>query len=192
MCQPGLKSQTEAQAGPVPHDLLRALDHRADLGTVRHLRQRIEGRPDALQRIGHRLPDPPADLREIVGELTVPVVTHGPIFPLARESKGPGVNQPSGSLSGLHRRHPSHRAAALSAPRPTTRPGHGPGPMNRAGGRFPARPRPPRYAAQFFVAFTISHRPHRFTDTWRRKLADPDFAAPGPPWQFSPHSAPRR
>ena len=76
--------RAEAQARPAPHGLLSALDHCPDLRTVCHLRDRIEGRAYALKPISHGLPDSPAELRQDVGELSVPVVAHGRILSPAK------------------------------------------------------------------------------------------------------------
>ena len=81
--------RAEAKAGPAPHGLLGALDHRPDLRTVRHIRERIEGRPHALKRVSHGLPDSPADLGQGVGKLGVLVIAHSCILPLAQtQSQG--------------------------------------------------------------------------------------------------------
>ena len=101
-----MSPRAEAKAGPAPHGLLSALDHRPDLRTVRHLRERIEGRPYALKRISHALPDSPADLGQGVGELGVPVIAHGSILPLARA-------QGQGTFTQL--RHVSDTLYSLSA-----------------------------------------------------------------------------
>ena len=68
----------------MPHDLLSTLEHRSDLWTIRHVRERIERRPYAFQRITNGLPDSPADLRHGVGELGVPVIPHSRIISLAK------------------------------------------------------------------------------------------------------------
>jgi hypothetical protein len=77
-----MSPRAEAEAGPAAHGLLHALDQRSDLRTVRQLRDRIEGRPDAVKRVSHGLPDPPADLCQGVGELGVPVIAHARIISL--------------------------------------------------------------------------------------------------------------
>ena len=86
-------SGAEAQAGPAPQGLLRALDHRPDLGTsAHHLREHINSQPHALKRISHGLPDFPANLAQGVGELGVPVIAHGHILPLPKtRSLGEGL-----------------------------------------------------------------------------------------------------
>jgi hypothetical protein len=76
-----MSPQAEAKAGPAPDGLLRALDHRPDPGTVRHLGERIDGRPDALKRVRHGLADSPAGLCQGVGKLGVSVLAHGRIIP---------------------------------------------------------------------------------------------------------------
>lgn len=76
-----MSPRAETQAGPAPHNLLSAVDHRLDLRTVRHFRKRLEGRPNALQRISHRLPDSPANLGQSVGEFGIPVIAHSRILP---------------------------------------------------------------------------------------------------------------
>jgi hypothetical protein len=70
----------EAQTGPAPERLLRALNDRSDLGAANRLAERIESRPDAVKRIRQCLPHSPADLCEGVGELGVPVSAHHCIF----------------------------------------------------------------------------------------------------------------
>jgi hypothetical protein len=102
-----MSPRAEAQAGSAPHGLLRALDHRADLRTARYLRERVEGRPYALKRISHGLPDFPADLGQGVGQLGVLVIAHGRILPLAQiQSQGasadpPGRSRPTIILDGV-------------------------------------------------------------------------------------------
>jgi hypothetical protein len=82
--------RAEAQAKPAPHDRLGALDHCPDLGTVRHLCDRIEGRADALKPISQGLPDSPAGLCQHVGKLGIPVVAHDRILSPAKTlSQGP-------------------------------------------------------------------------------------------------------
>ncbi len=84
-----MSPRAEAQAGLVPHELLGAFYHRADLGAVPNLRERIDGRPDALNRISNSLPDFPADLRHGVSQFGVPVIAHGRILSLAQtQSQG--------------------------------------------------------------------------------------------------------
>ena len=96
-----MSPRAEAKAGPAPHGLLSALDHRSDLRTVRHLRERIEGRPYALKRISDGLPDSPADLGQGVGELGVPVIAHGRILPLA-ETQSQGTYTQLRHVSDTH------------------------------------------------------------------------------------------
>jgi hypothetical protein len=79
----------EAQARPAPHGLLGALDHGPDLGAVRNLGERVEGRPYALKCISNCLPDFPADLCQGVSQFGVPVIAHGRILSLAQtQSQG--------------------------------------------------------------------------------------------------------
>jgi hypothetical protein len=79
-----MSPEAQAQAEPAPHDLLSALDDCSDLGPVRHLRERIEGRPHALKRISHGLPDSAAGLGQGVSELGVPVIAHSRILSLEK------------------------------------------------------------------------------------------------------------
>jgi hypothetical protein len=79
-----MSPQAEAQAKPAPHRLPSAIYHRPDIRAVRHLRDRIEGRPQALKRISHGLPDLPSGLCEGVGERGVPVIGHESILSLAK------------------------------------------------------------------------------------------------------------
>src|SRR3984957_8240841 len=74
----------QAKAGPVPHERLNVVDVRTDLGTVRCLPERIEGRAHSLKRIGDGQPDPPADLGQGVSEFGVPVIAHNRILSLTR------------------------------------------------------------------------------------------------------------
>jgi hypothetical protein len=84
-----MSPRAEAQAEPAPHHFLSAIDHRPDLRAVRHFCDRIEGRPHALKRISHGLPDSPAGLCEGVGELSVPVIGHDSIISPAKiQSQG--------------------------------------------------------------------------------------------------------
>jgi len=84
-----MSPRAEAKAGPAPHGLLSAFEHRSDLWTVRHVRERIEGRPHALKRVGDGLPDSSADLCQGIGEFSVPVIAHGRILSLPRaQSQG--------------------------------------------------------------------------------------------------------
>jgi hypothetical protein len=77
-----MNPRAEAKAGSAPHSLLRALDHRPDLRTVRYPCERVEGRLYALKRISHGLPDFPADLCQGVGKFGVPVIAHDRILSL--------------------------------------------------------------------------------------------------------------
>ncbi len=79
-----MSPHAEATAGPAPHDLLSAVDDRSDLGTVRRLLERVEGRAHALKRISYSLPDSPAGLGQGVSEFGVPVIAHNRILSLAR------------------------------------------------------------------------------------------------------------
>ena len=74
----------EAKAGSAPNGLFGALDYRSDLGTVRHCRERLEGRPYALKRIGNGLPDSPAHFCQSVGEIGVAAIAHSRIVSLAQ------------------------------------------------------------------------------------------------------------
>jgi uncharacterized membrane protein len=69
----GMRPGAEAQARPDPQDALGPVDHRAHLRAAGHLGQ---GGPDPVQHVRHRLPDSPADLRQRVGKLGLPVITH--------------------------------------------------------------------------------------------------------------------
>lgn len=80
--------RAEAEAGPAPHGLLGELDHRADLRKIRHARERIESRPDALNRISQGLPDFPARLGQCFGEIGVPVIAH---VRIVSPGRGPGL-----------------------------------------------------------------------------------------------------
>jgi len=87
----------EAKAGPAAHGLLCTLDHRSDLRTVRHGRERIEGRPYALKRISHGLADSPADFCQSVGELGIPVLAHtGILSPAQTQSHSQRASGRSG------------------------------------------------------------------------------------------------
>jgi hypothetical protein len=94
----------EAKARPAAHGLLYTLDHRSDRRTVRHRRERIEGRSYALKRISHGLPDSPADFCQGVGELGIPVLAHSGILspPQTQSHSERGVCRPAGrSMNGL-------------------------------------------------------------------------------------------
>jgi hypothetical protein len=84
-----MSPRAKAKARSAPHDLLSTLERRSDLWTLRHVRERIERRPHALERIGNGLTDSPADLCQGVGELGVPAIPHGRILSLAKnQSQG--------------------------------------------------------------------------------------------------------
>ena len=75
-----MSSGAEAETGPAPDHLLRALDYRSHLAAACRLGERIEGRPDALKCIRQSLAHSPADLCEGVGEVGVLVSAHDCIF----------------------------------------------------------------------------------------------------------------
>ena len=75
-----MSSGAEAETGPAPYRLLRALDHRSHLGAACRLGERIESRTDALKGVRQSLPYSPADLCESVCEIGVLVSTHDCIF----------------------------------------------------------------------------------------------------------------
>jgi hypothetical protein len=96
-----MSSRAEAQAGPAPQDRFSALDHCPDLRTVRHLRDRIEGRAYALKPISYSLPDSPAGLCQDVGKLGISVFAHNRILSPAKTlSQGPGY------VTRVQHRHP--------------------------------------------------------------------------------------
>jgi hypothetical protein len=80
--------RAEAEAGPAPHGLLGELDHRADLRKIRHVRERIESRPHALNCISQGLPDFPAGLGQCFSEIGVPVIAH---VRIVSPGRGPGL-----------------------------------------------------------------------------------------------------
>ena len=62
-----VRTLAEAQARPEPQGPLSALYHRLDLWAVERLGQRVRGGPHALQGVGDRLSNSPADFSQGVG-----------------------------------------------------------------------------------------------------------------------------
>ena len=85
-----VRSRAEAQAQPVPQQLLRALAHSSDLRAIRQVARAFHGRADALQCLGYRHADPPADLSQPVGELVIAAIGH-------RQIVSPGATQSQGT-----------------------------------------------------------------------------------------------
>ena len=75
-----MSSGAEAETGPAPDHLLRALDDRSHLGAACRLGERIQSRTDALKGVRQSLPYSPADLCESVCEIGVLVCAHDCIF----------------------------------------------------------------------------------------------------------------
>ena len=90
-----MRPRAEAQARPVPQDLLRALYHRPDLRPVSHLRDSSNGRADPFQRVCHRKANPTADLGKPVSEFVVAAIAHLQIV-----SPGATQNQRAVSAEG--------------------------------------------------------------------------------------------
>ena len=63
----GMNPDTQAEAGPVPQSLRRALGKRPDLRTACYVRERIVRRAQAVKRVREGLPNLAADLGKPVG-----------------------------------------------------------------------------------------------------------------------------
>ena len=66
----------------MPHGPLGTVDHRPDLRTVGHLRQRIDSRPHPFKGVSQGLPHAPAYLGQGLREFGVPLIAHGHIIAL--------------------------------------------------------------------------------------------------------------